>query len=135
MEFPSSLAVFMLLLILVGGPIWLIGNAVERRRERQAAQADATAAAAIDHTEIADFRYDTLGPLSEAELQALLRLTLFTMSKDGSVTWSETLDNMTVARRIVREHPNGFDEAGASDAAGTESHGETLAHSRESSHG
>lgn len=60
------LVVALAALILIGGPIWLVRNAIERPRER-------TAAAAMDFRPLAEFWFDTLGSLNREEMTSLLR--------------------------------------------------------------
>lgn len=83
-------------IILIGGPIWLIRNAVTRRRER----ADARS---IDHYARVQNALDILGPLSPGEMTELLRLTLLSISSNGGVDWDEMQANTALARRTVRE--------------------------------
>jgi hypothetical protein len=85
-----------------------LSNAVERRRARRAAAFAAREAAAKDHGAIADMRMDAIGPLSEAELLVLSRLTLWVASIKGAATWEDVSLQAAIARRIVRENPDGW---------------------------
>jgi hypothetical protein len=110
MDLGQSAAGLLGIAFLIGGPWWLISNAIERRRARRAVALAAREAAAIDHVAITDIRMDAIGPLSEAELLVLLRLTLWVTSMNGAATWQEISLQAAMARRIVRENPDGWPE-------------------------
>jgi hypothetical protein len=53
---------------------------------------------------------DAIGPLSEAELLVLLRLTVWVTSIQGAAAWEDISLQAAMARRIVRENPDGWPE-------------------------
>ena len=72
MTFEPEIAVVLCLLVLIGGPAYLIGKAVERRRARKAEAWLLSPAGFQHHAMVTSSHVDSLGPLSFAEHEALL---------------------------------------------------------------
>jgi hypothetical protein len=118
--FTPTIAAILAVLILVGGPIYLVVKAVERRKVRKAEEWRLSTPGFQHHAEIASARIDSLGPLSLEEHQALLFNLLWVSSHQGAVGWEGIVAQTGAARQMVRDHLNSLatdaDEAADSDA-------------------
>lgn len=99
----SVLLVLLTIAILIGGPWWLISNAIGRRRARRALRTAATEAAKVDHGSVAEFLVDALGPLSDSERSTIFPLLAKVWSENGFLTWNDVVTQAALARRIERE--------------------------------
>ena len=72
MTYEPAIADVLCLFVLIGGPAYLIGKAVERRRARKAEAWWLSPAGFQHHAMVTSSRVDSLGPLSFAEHEALL---------------------------------------------------------------
>jgi hypothetical protein len=135
--FTPTIAVILCVLILVGGPTYLVGKALERRKVRKGEEWRLSAAGFQHHAEIASARVDSLGPLTLEEHQALLFNLLWVSSHQGAVGWEGIVAQTGAARQMVRDHLNSLavdadataagDEASVSVAADENEEEETLA--------
>lgn len=101
-----ALPALLALLVLIGGPMYLIGKAVDRRRARKAEEWRLSAAGFQHHAEVASARVDSLGPLTLEEHQALLFNLLWVSSHQGAVDWDGIVAQTGAARQMVRDHLN-----------------------------
>lgn len=108
MEFGLNVAAVFAILIFIGETSWLISNAVERHRERKAAEQ-------FDHGSRAEFWLDALGPLAAYEMAALLRFTLLDISHNGAVGRERMQADAAFARRFVRESASRRDKQATKD--------------------
>jgi hypothetical protein len=97
------------LMVLIGGPLYLISKAVDRRRAREAEAWRLSTAGFQHHAEIATARVDSLGPLTLEEHQALLFNLLWVSSHQGAVGWDEIVAQTGAARQMVRHHLNSLE--------------------------
>jgi hypothetical protein len=96
------------MMFLIGGPLYLIGKAMERRAARKAKAWAISPAGLEHHTTVAGLRVDSLGPLSQREHDALLCNILFMTSLQGSITWEGVVAQTAGARQVARHYPNGL---------------------------
>ena len=96
------------MMILIGGPLYLVGQAMERRAARKAKAWSTSPAGIQQHATVARMRIDSLGPLSQREHDALLYNILFVTSFEGSVTWEGIIAQTAGARQAARHYPNGL---------------------------
>lgn len=128
MTFTPAIAAILCVLFLVGGPIYLIGKAVERRKARKAEEWRLSDAGYQHHAAIASARVDSLGPLTFAEHEALLFNLLWVSSHQGAIGWDGIVAQTGAARQMVRDHLNSLakdtDTAAADEALAPETAGE-----------
>lgn len=117
MELGQIMAVVVGLMLLIGGPLYLVSKAVERHSERKAEAWRVSPAGIQHHAEIAAMRVDSLGPLSLEEHQALLFNILWVSSHQGSIDWPHIVAQTSGARQMVRHHLEGLAAADAKPEA------------------
>ena len=93
------------LMFLIGGPLYLIGKAVDRRRARRAEAWRMSPEGIQHHATIAALHRDSIGPLSFDEHEALLFNVLWMTSHQGAITWEGIIAQVAGARQMVRESP------------------------------
>ena len=93
------------LMFLIGGPMYLIGKAVDRRRARKAEAWRVSPEGIQHHATVASLHRDSIGPLSFDEHEALLFNVLWTTSHQGGITWEGIIAQVAGARQMVRESP------------------------------
>ncbi len=96
------------LMILIGGPLYLVGKAMERRTVRKAKAWSVSPAGLQQHAAVAMSRVDSLGPLSQKEHEALLYNILFMTSFQGSISWDGIIAQTAAARQVARQYPKGL---------------------------
>lgn len=108
------------LMVLIGGPLYLVGKAMERRAARKAEAWSISPAGLQRHAVVAMSRLDSLGPLSKKEHEALLHHILFTTSVHGSITWEGIIAQTAAARQVARRYPHGLPWLTDPDTEGAE---------------
>lgn len=93
------------LVVLIGGPIYLVGKAVERRRAGKAEAWRLSPEGIQHHATVAALHRDSIGPLSLDEHEALLFNVLWMTSHQGAITWEGIIAQVAGARQMVRENP------------------------------
>ncbi|QYF74882.1 hypothetical protein [Cryobacterium sp. PAMC25264] len=93
------------LMVLIGGPMYLIGKAVDRRRARKSVAWRASREGIQHHATVASLHRDSIGPLSFDEHEALLFNVLRMTSHQGAITWEGIIAQVAGARQMVRESP------------------------------
>lgn len=93
------------LMFLIGGPLYLISKAVDRRRARKAEAWRMSPEGVQHHATIASLHRDSIGPLSSDEHEALLFNVLWMTSHQGAITWEGIIAQVAGARQMVRESP------------------------------
>ena len=100
--------IVVVLMFLIGGPLYLIVKGIERGAARKAKAWSASPAGMEQHATVAMMRVDSLGPLSQREHDALLYNILFVTSFQGSITWEGIVAQTAGARQAARHYPNGL---------------------------
>lgn len=100
--------VVLVLMVLIGGPLYLVSQAIERHGQKKAAKWKASAEGIQYDAAVASMRMDSLGPLSPLEHEALLFNILWVTTSQGAISWEGIVAQAAAARQMARDHPEGL---------------------------